>query len=571
LLLLLGEVLPPAARADFDPIGGQPRQFLIAASQYHTCALTKISDGGVRCWGANNVGQLGNDTLNSSTTAVDAVGLSSGVAAVGVGDTFSCALLTNGQVKCWGSNSLGQLGNSGVASSATPINVLEAPGGDPLTGVSILSVGASHACVVLSTGGAKCWGGNASGQLGNGSLSNTVFPTGVFGYSSGVKTIDAGRTHTCLVTTPDNQAFCFGSNYSGQLGNGTYSNSFIPVQVTGIDNAVEISAGTDFSCARLNTRSAVCWGKNAEGTLGDGSGVGQPEPIGVSVIGPDARRISAGFDHACATRASDGEVLCWGRGLDGQIGDNTALQRDSPTSTNAVVKLAIDISTRGSHTCAWMGTCSAKCWGANNVGQLGDGTTTSTLTPVAITFCSLVDPTPTPTPTSTPPETPTSTPTPLPDACSSEANCIPDTRLSSPLDPKPPTITVAASASKKIVTVKLGQVRLGVPTALDKRELLRKELATFFKRSFKNLSDPLKLLDIYFALSIVKAPALTSNSFEAQAAMPTKYKVETRKQRVTTRLAPGSYVAKVTVRLKDKKGRTFATGKTTGQARFTVR
>jgi hypothetical protein len=416
-------------------------------------------------------------------------------------------------------------------------------------------------------------GGNASGQLGNGSLSNNFVPTEVFGYSSGVKSIDAGRTHTCLVATPDNQAFCFGSNSSSQLGNGTYVSSSLPVPVTGIDSAVEISAGTDFSCARLSNGAAQCWGNNAEGTLGDGSGVGQPEPIGVSVIGPDARRISAGFDHTCATRASDGEVLCWGRGAEGQIGDNTATPRTQPTALYPALKFAIDISTRGSHTCAWMGTCSAKCWGANTNGQLGDGTTTNAPAPVAITFCAFVDPTPTPTPTPTsiPPATPTSTPTPLPEACASEVNFIPDSRLTSPLDPKPPTINVSATTSKKIVTVKFGPVRLGVPTALDKRDLLRRKLASFFKRSFKNLSDPLKLFDIYLAVSIVRAPVLASNSVAAQAALPNKYRVETRKNRVTTRLAPGTYVARATVRLKDKKGRTFTTGKTTGQARFTVR
>ena len=547
------------SRADFDRIGGQSKQMLIATSPHHTCALTHTTNAGVRCWGANTTGQLGDGTLINRTSPVDVQGLSSGVAAVGVGDTFSCALLTNGQVKCWGSNSVGQIGNSLIVTTQVPVNVMTGPGGIPLTGAVALSVGRAHACVLLNSGGAKCWGGNNSGQLGNGSLGTTVIPTDVMGYSSGVRMIDAGGHHTCLVTSPDNHAFCFGSNSSGQLGNGTYVNSALPVAVTGVTNAVEVSAGLDFSCARRSTGAAICWGNNSEGTLGDGSAVGQPEPISVSVIGTDAKRISAGLDHTCATRASDGEVLCWGRGQEGQLGDSTSTLRTAPATANPTVKYAYDISTRGSHTCAWMGTCSAKCWGANTSGQLGNGTTNSAPSPVSIAFCSFVDPTPTP------------TPTPLPDACASETACAPDSRLTTPLDPKPPVISVAATTSDKAVKINLSPVKLGIPTDLGRRYLLVKKLSKFLKRKITNLTGAIRLLDVYFVVSVVKVPTISSNSLGALAAPPTKYKTETRKRRVTTRLAAGTYVARVTVRLRDAKGRTFVTGTTAGQRRFTVR
>jgi len=139
-----------------------------------------------------------------------------------------------------------------------------------------------------------------------------------------------------------------------------------------------------------------------------------------------------------------------------------------------------------------------------------------------------------------------------------------------PLDPKPPLIEVAATTAKKVVTIKWNAVRLGIPTDLAKRALLRKKLSTFLRRNVTNLAGAITLLNAHFILSVAKAPAISSSSIDALA-LPTKYRAETRKRRVTTRLGPGTYVARVTVRLKDAKGRTFSTGRTTAQARFTVR
>jgi len=572
LLVIITAIISCTHLRTFDAMADS-QQGLIATSAQHTCALTKATDGGVRCWGSNMQGQLGDNTTFQRTSPVDVVGLSSGVVSVGTGTLFSCALLAIGEVRCWGSNTLGQLGNNNYGGSQVPVPVVHPISGNPLTGVTSLSVGASHACVVLSSGAAKCWGNNIVGQLGDGTSTNSLGPVDVVGFGSNVKTIAAGSLHSCLVSISPNRIYCFGSNADFQLGDGSGVDSSVPVVVPAYSNVVEVTAGAAHSCARRTGGDVICWGNNLQGTLGNGTGNASTLPVAVSGIGTDGARVSAGTSFTCATRASDGEVLCWGRGAEGQLGDGSLLQRNGPVSTNPSVKGAVDIAAGGSHACVWMGTCSAKCWGTNGNGQLGNGTTTNASNPVSITVCNTSDPTPTPTPTPTspPPDLPTNTPTPQPDACGSESNCIPDSSLTNPLDPKPPTITVNATTSKKAITLVLAPVRLGVPTNADKREFLRKKLATFFKRSFKNLSDPLKLLDIYFAVSIVKAPALTSNSFEAQAAMPNKYKVETRKRRVTTRLAPGTYVAKVTVRLKDKKGRTFTTGTTAGQARFAVR
>ena len=565
LIAVVVLVCPFSASADFSPIGDHYKQTLIATSRYHTCALTKTTDAGVRCWGANNFGQLGDATTADRTSPVEVLGLSSGVISVGVGDVFSCALLSTGQVKCWGSNNVGQLGNSGALPfEKSPVSVLD--GASALTGVQTLTVGRMHACVVLTGGAAKCWGGNASGQLGDGTSLDSVVPNTVVGYTTGVKMIDAGGLHTCLVTNPFNEVFCFGNGFYGQLGNYSTSNSSVPVQAYGITTGVGVSAGEDHSCARLSTGNIKCWGRNAEGTLGDGGSSVSYIPVSTAVISGDGRRVSAGRHHTCATRASDGEVMCWGRGAEGQVGDNTATQRNVPTTTSPSLKQAYDISARGSHTCAWIGECNAMCWGDNTYGQLGNGTNVSASAPVAINVCPANTPTPTPTPTATP----TSTSTPQPDACSSAAACVPDDRLTTPLDPKPPAINVAASTSKKAVTINLGLVRLGIPIDLARREALRARLSKFLKRKVTNLSSTIRLLEVHLIVSITKAPAISTSSLNAYA-VPTKYRTETRGRRVTTRLAAGSYVANITVRLRDSRGRTFVTGSTTGQTRFTVR
>src|SRR5262249_24708780 len=134
----------------------------IAAGSAHTCALT--SAGAVKCWGRNDVGQLGNGTNASSNVPVDVTGLESGVSAIAIGaDAQStCALTSAGAVRCWGHNALGQLGNGTTTSSNVPVDVTGLE-----SGVSAISVGLAHACAVTSAGAAKCWGRGFFGELGN--------------------------------------------------------------------------------------------------------------------------------------------------------------------------------------------------------------------------------------------------------------------------------------------------------------------------------------------------------------------------------------------------------------------
>lgn len=559
-ILVLAYLLVSTVELRALDIVSSSQQGLIATSIAHTCALTKATDAGVRCWGANVMGQLGDGTTEQRTSPVDVVGLSSGVKAVGVGDAFSCALLTNGQVQCWGLNSVGQLGNNSVSSSSSPITVLDATTSTALTGATLLSVGAYHACAVLSSGGAKCWGGNVMGQLGDGSLTNRSMAVDVLGFTSNVKTIDAGSNHTCLASLSPNRIYCFGRNDNYQLGDGTNTWSSVPVMVPGYSNAIEVSAGNQHSCARLDSGALICWGGNSEGAIGDGTTSTAQSPVTVINGGSPFERVSAGLAHTCATNQMDGKVTCWGRGEEGQNGDGGFNQRNSPTALNPILTAAIDISSGGYHACAWMSRCSAMCWGSNSNGQLGDGTLNSSSIPIAIIFCQSPAPTPTPIPTSSS----------TADACASESSCIPNPRLTNPLNPVAPPFKVAASTADKGVTIIINSVTLGIPVDSVTRENLRYRLSRFLRRKVTNLAGAIRVLNVHFIVSILKAPSLSSSSVRALG-LPTKYRTETRKRRVTTRLSPGTYLARITVRLKDAKGRTFVTGSTTRQTRFSVR
>lgn len=250
----------------------------IAGGDGHTCALTGA--GMVQCWGANGAGQLGNGTNTDSLTPVAVSGLASGAVAIVAGATHSCAITAAGGVKCWGDNASGQLGNGTTTGSNVPVDVTGLT-----AGMASLAANNDHTCAVGTDGGMKCWGANNSGQLGNNSYTSSPTPVQVTGLTSGVAAATAGGFHTCALMT-DGTARCWGYNSDGELGNGTTTDSPTPVIVTGLAGGADISSGNTHTCVARSDGSAVCWGANDMGQLGNGTMAASSTPVAVTGYGP---------------------------------------------------------------------------------------------------------------------------------------------------------------------------------------------------------------------------------------------------------------------------------------------
>ena len=220
------------------------------------------------CWGENDLGQLGNSSIDSNGTPIPGptTSLTSGVVAISAGKKHTCALLGTGHVWCWGYNGWGQLGDGTIIGRAVPVSV------SGLTRVKSISAGGDHTCAVTDAGGALCWGRNDRAQIGDRSTTaNKLVPTQVHNLESGVRSISAGDSHTCAVTEAGG-AWCWGDSTHGQLGNGSSALQASPFPVLGHSSGVlTISAGVQHTCALTALDTAKCWGINDNGQLGNGT------------------------------------------------------------------------------------------------------------------------------------------------------------------------------------------------------------------------------------------------------------------------------------------------------------
>lgn len=232
-----------------------------------------------------------------------------------------------------------------------------------------------------------CWGGNSSGRLGDGTTTNRATPVPVIGLSSGVTAISAGGAHTCAIQS--GQAKCWGAGGSGRLGYGSTSNQLSPVSVTGLANAVSISAGGSHSCAQTSAGAAVCWGHNDSGQLGDGTKTDRSTPVGVQGLQQGVSSVIAGYYHTCAL-TSAGAVSCWGLNDKGQLGTGNTTDSSTPLFVIGLSSGVRQISLTRSgletntHTCGVLSDGSAQCWGNNQFGQLGNGATANSTTPIDV-------------------------------------------------------------------------------------------------------------------------------------------------------------------------------------------
>ncbi len=349
----------------------------VAGGGQHSCALT--TGGGVKCWGDNHYGQLGEGTTNEHFAAVAVSGLGSGVVAVATGWYHSCALTTGGGVKCWGANFTGQLGDGSGTQRPTPADV-----SGLASGVLAISAGQDHTCALTTGGGVKCWGNNGNGQLGDGTTTNRTSPVDVSGLASDVMAIAAGGAHSCALTSGGG-AKCWGDNAYGQLGDGTTDDAWTPVDVTGLGSGMAtIAAGGRHSCARTGGGGLKCWGSNQFGQLGDNSTTQRTAPVAVNGLETGAADVATGQNHTCALTTGDG-MKCWGTNYIGQLGDGTTAQRNAPVDVSGLVSGVAAIATGANHSCAVLVGGDVKCWGWNDYGQVGDGTVTRRWTAVDVT------------------------------------------------------------------------------------------------------------------------------------------------------------------------------------------
>jgi len=372
----LGDGTNTDRHAHVDVVGLTSGVASVSSGYLHTCAVT--TSGGVKCWGYNHYGQLGDGTTIYSNIPVDVVGLTSGVASISSSEAHTCALTTSGGVKCWGDNDHGKLGDGTNINRLSPVDVFGLT-----SGVSSISSGGDHTCALTTSGGVKCWGGNYSGQLGDETNTDSLTPVDVFGLTSGVSSISSGGDHTCALTTSGG-AKCWGNNFHGQLGDGTVKVRYTPVDVTGLASGIiSVSSGYMHTCAVTSTGSLKCWGDNDRGQLGDGKTTDSYTPVDITDITSGVTSISSGGSHTCAVTTSGG-VKCWGNNYSGLLGDGSDISRYTPVDMTGLASGIISISTGYMHTCASTSSGGVKCWGDNDFGQLGDGTNTDRNTPIDV-------------------------------------------------------------------------------------------------------------------------------------------------------------------------------------------
>jgi len=339
----------------------------VSAGASYSCAV--IGDGRVACWGSDDHGQLGDGDARSAPGTVVWVEGVTDARAVSTGDDHTCVLLQDGTVRCWGGDALGQLGTGDVGpSQASPL---------PVSGVSdaiAVAAGAAFTCVLGADGRVTCWGARAFGRLGDGSpcsSGDVGAPASVPGLGH-VIDLHAGVSHACAVRS-DGAVLCWGGN-AGGAADPTEPESCRPVAtvVAGLPAVVAAATGSSHTCARSPDGAVLCWGSNASGQLGsEAAGTGSSAPVTVTGL-PAARAIAAGGEQTCAL-AGDG-VWCWG--LDHV--DATLTTFRDPITTPAELSTewaalagADGIAVGTEHACADAADGHAVCWGQNVYGQLG--------------------------------------------------------------------------------------------------------------------------------------------------------------------------------------------------------
>ncbi|GAB2721942.1 hypothetical protein GCM10027038_20660 [Arthrobacter bambusae] len=353
-----------------------------------TTAYAIKSDGTVWAWGNNDHGQLGNGTTANSNIPVEVTGLT-GATAITAKDSIAYALLQDGTIRAWGWNLNGQLGDGTTTDSSIPVRVGGITGATAITTTGD-GIHGFTAYALLQDGTVRAWGYNGNGELGNGTATNSSVPVQVTGLAgtAAVRT----NEHTAYALLQDGTVRAWGNSLFGQLGNGTagpYVSSRTPVPVTGITGATAITANHYNAYALLQDGTVRAWGYNGSGELGNGSTYGSTpySSTPVQVTGLTATTAITASDDTAYALLQDGTVRAWGWNNEGQLGNGTTTMFSTTpvpvTGITGATAVTADHYTHAAYALLRDGT--VRAWGTNNGGQLGNGTTTTTSVPVQVT------------------------------------------------------------------------------------------------------------------------------------------------------------------------------------------
>jgi alpha-tubulin suppressor-like RCC1 family protein len=368
-------------RGDYRVLGA------VAAGTSHTLALK--SDGAVWAWGSNGSSRLGDGSSTDRWSPVQ-VGTTgnwlTNVAAISAGGSHSLAVKSDGTVWAWGYNLSGQIGDGSNVTRSTPVQV--GTTGSWLTGVVAVAAGASHSLALKSDGTVWAWGDNyLAGQLGDGTQTNRNVPVQVTGLTGVVGVAAHGNTSMALKSNgvSTGTVWAWGSNGSGQLGDGTAGN-YQSVPVQGLSGVTATALGSPHALAVKSDGTTWSWGTNGQGQLGDGTLTTRLKPVQV-MTSAGMTSVAAGSSGSFGL-TPDRSLWVWGSG---PLGDGSGIATRTVPSRNGLAGGLVQIAAGEDHVVSIRIDGSVWTWGSNSSGQLGIGTNVAATVPVPVTGLSLVD------------------------------------------------------------------------------------------------------------------------------------------------------------------------------------
>jgi hypothetical protein len=385
VLALAGTVaLAGPAPAQPAPESGSSDWRVVDVGLRHSCGIR--TNGRLYCWGSDSHGKLGNGGANTDAAIPTVVsGGFTDWTSVALGGSHSCGRRANGRLYCWGAESVGELGNGGANADAS-VPTLVAGG---FTDWIAVAAGGTHSCGLRSNHRIRCWGSDIAGQLGDGGEDvNRTVPRLVGGGITNWVSVTTGDSHTCA-RRANGRLYCWGYDFNGELGNGPATQSRpLPSQVAGgFTDWTSVSAGDLHTCGRRANGRLYCWGSDSDGQIGDDATIGNKRSSPTLVAGgaTNWRGVSAGSATTCARRAT-GRLFCWGDDGYSELGNggaNTDASMPVQVAGGATDWATFDVG--GATVCSRITSARLFCWGRDLEGQVGDaGTNTNQPRPVQV-------------------------------------------------------------------------------------------------------------------------------------------------------------------------------------------